>query len=371
MSLRLLRKSFKLFFISLIIFFIFGELFCRFIPIFRYEELPKIYKLDKDFGPILIPGSQAIYRKPCFSMNIKINSHGLRDREFPLYKEKDTYRILALGDSFTFGTGVDNQETYPKYLEGLLNSSSLNKNKYEVINAAVFGWGPYQEYIYLKEKGMKFKPDLIIVGFCTNDIEDVYSFEVNQGMLPYRVPLPFKEALARHSYFYRILRILYNRFLITLGKRYPAAFFDSPEDIFKESYPEELKIAFKKTEDRILKMKELSLGNDVKIIFVFMPTRSEVLGELDKNNSLTRKKLYFFNREFIKLYNLKIHREIYGFLKEKKIPTVDPLAVFKEVYNTKSLNFLYFWCDGHFTPEANRLVAQDIYDFLLSKDMLH
>jgi hypothetical protein len=43
-----------------------------------------------------------------------INSHGLRDREFPLTKPTRTFRILALGDSFTYGYAIKLEETYVK-----------------------------------------------------------------------------------------------------------------------------------------------------------------------------------------------------------------------------------------------------------------
>jgi hypothetical protein len=70
-----------------------------------------------------------------------INSHGLRDEEFSLAKPADRFRILALGDSFTYGHGVRSEETYVKQLEAMLNHKLGNRGiRYEVLNAGVPGY---------------------------------------------------------------------------------------------------------------------------------------------------------------------------------------------------------------------------------------
>lgn len=53
-----------------------------------------------------------------------INSKGLRDREYPLKKPDNTYRIVSLGCSRTYGYGANNNETYTTVLEQLLNQES-------------------------------------------------------------------------------------------------------------------------------------------------------------------------------------------------------------------------------------------------------
>ncbi|MEC8893596.1 MAG: hypothetical protein VX901_09760, partial [Candidatus Poribacteria bacterium] len=86
----------------------------------------------------LIPG---IVRKKKFIENgpeitIKINSQVWRDREISLEKQEDTFRIVALGDSITFGWGVELNETYIKQLETTLKKRDSHKN-YEVINISI------------------------------------------------------------------------------------------------------------------------------------------------------------------------------------------------------------------------------------------
>ena len=97
----------------------------------------------------------------------KINSHGLRDREYSLNKPPDTYRVLAIGDSITFGNKLPIEHTYPKYLESLFQDKG---HDVEVLNFGVGGYNTLQEVIRLETLGLKFSPDHVIIGFCLNDI---------------------------------------------------------------------------------------------------------------------------------------------------------------------------------------------------------
>jgi len=56
-----------------------------------------------------------------YDANLSINSYGLRDFERPISKGDDAYRIAILGDSITFGIGVEMEQTFPKILEKKLN----------------------------------------------------------------------------------------------------------------------------------------------------------------------------------------------------------------------------------------------------------
>ncbi len=107
---------------------------------------------------------------PEFTVKNETNSKGLRDREIDYQRKLCIMRILALGDSFTFGNGVEAHESYPKALERLFNKGPIVA---EVINAGVNGYGTYNELVYLKQEGYKYRPDIILLGFhVNNDIHD-------------------------------------------------------------------------------------------------------------------------------------------------------------------------------------------------------
>ena len=105
---------------------------------------------------------EAIYRTPEFTIKIRTNSQGFRDREHNEKKPDNTIRILTIGDSFTFGWGVNIEDSWSFIVEKELNKISKN---YEVINVSQPGNTPF-DYAKLAKKYVPFyKPDFILVGF--------------------------------------------------------------------------------------------------------------------------------------------------------------------------------------------------------------
>lgn len=99
-------------------------------------------------------------------VRVEINSKGLRGKEFSYEKAIGRKRVLVLGDSITFGYALDEIHTYPFILQQNLGG------KYEVVNAGVVGYGLDQDYLLFKREGVKYHPDILIVGFSVGDIYD-------------------------------------------------------------------------------------------------------------------------------------------------------------------------------------------------------
>ena len=126
---------------------------------FEYDK-KKIFKLKKNFAWSYYEG------------DFTTNSHGFRGKEINLKKSENTKRVLVVGDSISFGHGVNNDQTYSFYLENALNKHFADKNEeisIEVINTAAPGNSPLQEYYDLK-RGLAFEPDVIVLQFTLNDI---------------------------------------------------------------------------------------------------------------------------------------------------------------------------------------------------------
>jgi hypothetical protein len=103
---------------------------------------------------------------------VHINSLELRDpREYDLKKRPNTFRILVLGDSVTFGHGSVYEQTYPYLTEQRLQAWRPDID-WQVWNAAVPGYNTSQELAHLLEVGDRFQPDLVVVGFFDNDLSD-------------------------------------------------------------------------------------------------------------------------------------------------------------------------------------------------------
>lgn len=94
-----------------------------------------------------------------------INSDSLNERfEYQIIKPEKTYRIITLGDSFTYGLYVDTKDNWPERLEDMLNNSLKCKNyqKFEVINLGVHGYDFQYAVERYKRRGEKYNPDLVI-----------------------------------------------------------------------------------------------------------------------------------------------------------------------------------------------------------------
>lgn len=98
------------------------------------------------------------------------NSFGFRGREFAISKPENTYRIVSLGGSTTYSSGVDDFElSYPNLLEDYLRQSGFDA--VEVINAGASGYTSHQNLINLQLRVLPLLPDLIIVYQGFNDIQ--------------------------------------------------------------------------------------------------------------------------------------------------------------------------------------------------------
>ncbi len=111
-----------------------------------------------------------------FSINYTINERGFRDRVYSKRKSENTFRLIVLGDSLTYGIGVKEEETYPKVLERMLNDNS--DTNFEVLNFGVGGYNTAQEIAQFKEYGVKYNPDLVIVGYFMNDPYNVTGIDI-------------------------------------------------------------------------------------------------------------------------------------------------------------------------------------------------
>jgi len=81
--------------------------------------------------------------------------------------------VLLLGDSFVEAKQVPEEQGVSSRLATLLNGPG--RPPVEILNSGVSGWGPANEYLYLRTEGLAFEPDLVIVSFYVgNDISNNY-----------------------------------------------------------------------------------------------------------------------------------------------------------------------------------------------------
>src|SRR5438093_12171273 len=143
-----------------------------------------LWQWDPVIGMKLIPGKRGrAVQRHIFDTPIQVNSVGFRDREHPVAKPSCVRRIVLLGDSFLEAIQVPFEQSVSSVLERRLNERSKTT---EVINFGVSGFGTAREYLALREYGLRYKPDLVLLFFVGNDVSD--NSRRLQG-LPY-VPYP-------------------------------------------------------------------------------------------------------------------------------------------------------------------------------------
>lgn len=157
-----------------------------------FEVHPRgMYITNSKVGYVLKPGFEGIIEREEFKQYFKVNNLGMRGRDIAP-KKKNAFRIFILGDSYAFGFGVKEIETFGARLQKCLLRTT--KKNVEVINGGVPGFGTIDQLNFLKLWGHTVNPDLIILQFLpVNDFEEnrtpaVKWSDVKDGWLTSKYP---------------------------------------------------------------------------------------------------------------------------------------------------------------------------------------
>ena len=212
--------------------------------------------LSKEVKYNFPPGLEEFSRKYIF-----LNKEGYRDIERTYNKDKNTIRIVVLGDSFTFGSGIKNvNDRYSKKLEKILNNKS-KKIDYEVLNFGKPGVDTEFEIKILKNEALRYDPDIIIVGYVLNDFRDKDAIKAKKGLNTYFFWLDIY--LRRYSYLYHFTNKGFNIAFEATGFR--KSYYQTIIDAFNSENNKEFnKLYFKE-------LKELSQNNNATLIIVVFP----------------------------------------------------------------------------------------------------
>lgn len=245
------------------------------------------------------------------------NSLGMFDKERLKEKTEDLYRIICLGDSTTAYGG------YTEIVEGLLNQDKKRKT-FEVWNCGVPGYGAIQYYRALKEKWIKYNPDMVIIGFCLNDFDTtpLVIRESNNlvGYFPEREIMPqLNPVLLRYSGLYRFIAMR----LLNTKKR------DKNSDTAKLiSY-------------HLRDMKNLLEKEGIRFLVV-------IFGIVDR-----------FDRYPAWTTNYGLIKNI---IDEYSVESIDIVPLFKS-YGEENLR-LFPGDELHFNQKGARIIAEEIYNYL-------
>jgi hypothetical protein len=124
---------------------------------------------------------------------LEANALGFRGPLPPRERAPGVARVITLGDSFTFGLGVPEEETYPAVLRELLAPA-------EVMDVSYPGWNPDNELRAFERIGREYAPDVVVLGFTPSDLKPTDLGVRWTDSLPFRVfgRTAIAEAVLRH-----------------------------------------------------------------------------------------------------------------------------------------------------------------------------
>ena len=317
-----ISKKKKIFFLFLLVIF---------LHIFIYDE-----KLDYKNKP----NFHGKFSGQLFnSVEINVNSLGFRDYEFDLEKTPDIYRIMVVGDSITFGAGVELEDTYVKETERLLLHSNLRPS--QLINAGVSGYHFEHYNLFIKDNVNKFHPDHIIVGFCINDIRprDVvrqrYIVRATHrlpldSMIKHNVKRIIKKSPSFQLFSHLIFSTKYKR------QNYNAMWITQVNMSWQNE------ILLRKLEDMFKEVSHFTKEKGIRFSIIIFP----------EMNQLIDPKKYSASRD-----------SLLRFLNDLDIDHLD-------LYDTfgKKEDFSKYYLKGdsvHFTVEGHRIIAEELKKFLV------
>lgn len=258
---------------------------------------------------------------------IRTNSLGLRNAEVVQSKPAGDFRILALGDSVTFGWGLRGEDTYPSQLASLL-ATLRPTQRFEVINAGVSGYGTWQQALWLEEAGLALQPDVVIVQVHLNDASDnlwgTLGWQSKGGWL------------AQHSKLAQLVQRV-------AGSAAPRSDVPCATD-WKVGTDQ---VCWQRTEELLSDLRSAAQNADATTVLIPSPMRWQVEPGVRDVRAWVDAARY---QDVLRQY-----AERSGWL------YVDPLPAFRQAYSTGQSLFLDI---GHPNEAGQRLMAQELYNAL-------
>jgi hypothetical protein len=158
--------------------------------------------------PVIVPGANRAYYWHGHLHVFDVNNFR-RTTPFPA-KQRDIFRIIIFGDSFTYGQGVAEESAYPRVLERTL----LREYRVEVLNLGIDGYQSEDILMALKKFAPSLQPDLVVYGICLNDFLPS-GLSATQVQTAYAIPLAegIKGFLIKNIYSLTFLSEQYDRLL--------------------------------------------------------------------------------------------------------------------------------------------------------------
>ena len=280
------------------------------IEMSRYATELKVVSANPRIGHEHRPNGDATL----MGVRVHINSDGFRDWEYAV-ERGDGRRIIFLGDSLTFGWGVPKVKTFEALLEAELSKSGTT----EIINFGTGNYNTAQEVALFRAKGLKYKPDEVVVFYFINDAEPT----------PRISRLEFLGRLRTVTFFWSRLKSA----LTILGRH--KSFREYYADLYADNQP-----GWVGARGAFIELRDLCRRHGIALRVVLLPE----LHVLDE---------YPFGSQ---------HRKVMAFLRDQGVEALDLAPAFADEHRPTRL-----WVapdDAHPNEIAHAAIARHTLDFI-------
>ena len=329
---------------------------------------PPVWRYDPELGWSHVPDRVGRLVTPEFDVEMRINSTGLRDREFAGTKAAGVRRVALFGDSFVEGWGVPIEVAVSRQLEACLRQE---KAAVEVANFGVAGYGTDQALLFFEQQGPRFGADEVVLFFYGNDLWNNASrrgIGAERGFKPYfrvrgngRLVLagvPVKKSsfwqppadswplvarldqyFSQHWHVYRLLQKAWQ----------PAVPRGQQQDFYAGLYGADARFvpAWALTGRILAAFKRSVEQRGARLTVVYVPS----IVQVEEDNWRAKRDLYGLIGEFDLR---KPNAQLAGFAEQHGFALLDLLDEFREKAQHQTL----YWRDSHWNAAGHALAAE-------------
>jgi hypothetical protein len=267
-----------------------------------------------------------------------INKSGFREREYSLQKVADTYRIVVIGDSFTYGQGIIEDARFTNIVQHHLNAQQAN---YEVLNFGRPGAETIDHIGFLDQYIFELNPDFILLQWFVNDVEgDNKTGRPQPNRL---IPSDYlSDLLHKNSALFYLINTKWNQLQTKMGL--VESYEDSMLKRFGDHESKDSRRASRELDKFILRIKEKNIPMGI----VMFPPLVETGGLIEAYP-----------------YSFLFDRVTYA-CQRHAIECLDLRPVFAQISPASKLWANQF--DSHPGPLANKLAAKAILGMILNNE---
>jgi len=302
--------------------------------------------------------------KPNYSLNnylvdtkkeelLIINSLGFRGKEFSIKKPANVIRIIAMGDSVTFGIPPENCP-YSSQLQEMLEKKF--PNKFEVINGGVEGYSSENVLKRLKYDVLKYQPDILLVYVGWNDLYGVNPLTASNSK---RFTTLFK--FLNKFYIYKAYRKIIFQWL----KPQLSKIISSPQKEKEKILLQYNNFVPEKYNNNLKEIIKICRLNNIKIVLLNL---ASILKEEMTDEAIKKVHYPYFTSDVKALLVLQniYNKNIEEIAKKENVPLIDLNSIFNSLPNKEDLFFdtLHLYCKGQ------TIIANALYEFLINSDII-